>query len=73
MYTAEMLIDDMVEVRKSQGLTQQDLADIVGLHRPNICRIESNGKVKIIPKLDTLLKVLDGLGHTLKIVPIEEH
>ncbi|MBR4346013.1 MAG: XRE family transcriptional regulator [Oscillospiraceae bacterium] len=62
------LIGELVEERKKQGITQQQLEEMSGIKQPIIARMES-GKTNF--QIDTLLKVLAPLGKTLKIVPIE--
>jgi len=41
------------------GISQSELADVTGIHRPNIARIESG---KHTPALPTLQRVADALG-----------
>ena len=62
------LICKMIEAREEKGLTQKQLADKIGLKQPAIARLE---KQKVVPKIDTMLKILVSLGYTLKIVPLE--
>ena len=63
------LIGKLIEAREEKGLSQRDLADISGVKQPAIARIES---MKSTPQIDTLFKVLQPLGYTLKIAPVEE-
>ena len=63
------LIGKMIEARERKGLSQRDLAKISGLKQPAIARLES---LKTTPQIDTLFKVLNPLGYTLSIVPIEQ-
>lgn len=62
------LIGKMIEAREARGLSQRDLAEISGLKQPAIARLES---MKTTPQIDTLFKVLNPLGYTLSIVPLE--
>jgi len=52
-------------LRLSNGYTQQQLADILGLGRMTIVRIEQEGN----PTLDTLLKILSHFNEQLNITP----
>ncbi len=52
--------------RRSLGLTQQDLADLAGVQRQTIGRIES-GSGGDVP---TLLEVCDALGLSIEVVPV---
>jgi transcriptional regulator with XRE-family HTH domain len=54
----------VVKARKEQGLTQQELADMVGVKQQVISRFE---REKHIPTLDNFLKILDGVGLELKL------
>ena len=49
--------------RERLGLTQNDLAQATGIHRPNIARLE---KGVGLPNLSTVLKVANGLSVTLE-------
>ena len=52
------------EVRKSQGMTQELLADRVGTKKSNISRLESG---RYNPSLDFLVKVAGGLGKQIQV------
>lgn len=56
---AFILAERLKELRKSTKLSQQALAERVGLKKSFISRVE-NGKVDI--QLSTFLKILNGLG-----------
>ncbi len=60
------VIDTLIEQRKSNGMTQKDLAGATGLTQSVIARMESK---KAVPQLDTLLKVVTALGCNLEVVP----
>jgi len=49
--------------RERLGLTQNDLAEATGIHRPNIARLE---KGVGLPNLSTVIKVANGLSVTLE-------
>jgi DNA-binding XRE family transcriptional regulator len=63
------LIGKMIEAREEKGLSQRGLADISGVKQPAIARLES---MRTTPQIDTLFKVLNPLGYTIKIVPLEK-
>lgn len=59
------IIDTLIKQRKEKGLTQKELAKEAKLTQSVIARMESK---KVIPQLDTLLKVVDALGCNLKVI-----
>ena len=61
----------VARLRIMRGLTQTQLADLVGTKQPSIARLES-GKVE--PKLSFLRRVVEALGGRLevRIAPLEE-
>ena len=52
------------DVRKSQGMTQESLAELVGTKKSNISRLESG---RYNPSLDLLVKVAGGLGKQIQV------
>lgn len=52
------------DVRKSQGMTQESLAELVGTKKSNISRLESG---RYNPSLDFLAKVAGGLGKHIQV------
>ena len=62
------LICDFINLRKSLGITQQQMADEAGVVREMIAVIE--GKKKH-PQINTLIKILKPFGYTLKIEKIK--
>lgn len=58
------LIDEIVECRKAQGMTQVDLGRACGLTQSVIARFESK---KSVPQLDTLIRILNALGLSLSL------
>lgn len=62
------IIDNLIVLRKNKGLSQKDLAKAANLAQPAIARMESK---RAIPQLDTLIKVSEALGYTVKLVPLE--
>lgn len=63
----EELIDAMVKIRISKGLSQEALAKNCNMKQSTIARME---KSVHSPQVDSMLKVLYPLGYTLQIVPI---
>ena len=63
------LLKDFIKLRKEKGLSQQALADLSGVVREKIAKIE-NGLNS--PQINSLIKVLEPVGYTIKIVPIKE-
>lgn len=64
------LIVKMIEAREKKGLSQRELAEISGVKQPAIARLES---MKATPQIDTLFKVLNPLGYTISIVPLNSN
>lgn len=61
------IIDELIELRKAQGLTQKELAAAANLAQPAIARMESKAA---IPQLDTFLKVAGALGYGIELVQL---
>ena len=55
----------IADLRKEKGMTQQGLADIVGMQRNHISRIEA-GKYSV--GFDTLQSIAEALGMTVDII-----
>jgi len=64
------LMGKLLEIRKEQGLTQDELAKISGLKQSFIARLEKDSKRAL--QVDTLLKILLPLGYEIDIVPIKK-
>jgi len=58
------VISQIIEARKEQNMTQEELARRIGTQKSNISRLESGN---YNPTLDFLIKVAEGLGKELKI------
>ena len=52
----------IAEIRKAQGISQERLAALSGVHRVTIARLETG---KTVPKLPTLKRLAVALGVTL--------
>ena len=62
-------IDSLVKLRKTRNLTQQKLADDGNVIRETIARIENR---ITSPQVNTLLKILEPLGYTIKLTKIKK-
>ena len=58
---AEMLL---AEVRRAAGLTQEELAELLGIKQPTLSRLESQNDMQI----STLRNLIEALGGELEIV-----
>ena len=56
---SDKLVDTLIAYRRQCNMTQQDVADITGIKRANISRIE--GK-KFLVSLESLLKYAESLN-----------
>ena len=57
------VIEELIEERRRQGLTQQDLADMTGILAPNLARLESRKRVPTLVVLQGMhieVKLCDG-------------
>ncbi len=63
------LITQFISLRKENNLSQQALANLSGTIREKIAKIENRLNS---PQINTLIEILEPLGYTLKIVPIEK-
>ena len=64
------LICDFIKLRNELGLSQQKMADEVGIVREMIAVIENRKKH---PQINTLIKILEPFGYTLSITKINEN
>ena len=58
------IINALIEARKSQNLTQQDLSDRTGITQADISRIENGTRN---PSLAMLKRLAEGLGMQIKL------
>lgn len=63
------LICDFIKLRSELGLSQQKMADEVGIVREMIAVIENRKKH---PQINTLIRILEPFGYTLSITKIKE-
>lgn len=59
----QVIARQLKEVRKSEGMTQQHLADLIGTKKSNISRFESG---KYNPSIEFLIKIAGGLGKEIQ-------
>jgi DNA-binding XRE family transcriptional regulator len=64
------LVGEILDARKSRGMTQAELDAICGINQTHIARIENN---KTDPQLSTIFKILRPLGKTLAVVDIPDN
>ncbi|MCM1156769.1 MAG: helix-turn-helix transcriptional regulator [Roseburia sp.] len=62
------LVGEVIQTRKSQNLSQRELASISGIKQSVIARMETG---KTDPRLSTVMKLLSTMGKTLSIVPLK--
>ena len=62
------LICDFIKLRKDKHLTQQQMADNAHIIRETIAKIENR---IVSPQINTLIRILEPLGYTLKIEKIK--
>ena len=55
----ELLVTKVVERRKEKGLTQQQLADLTGINRALLSRLETSDFIPSIQQLEALGDVLE--------------
>lgn len=65
----EEIIEAVIASRKEKKLTQKQLGELSGIKQPAIARIENHANS---PQIDTLIKILNSLGYTIQIVPIQK-
>ena len=68
MTTRPQIAETLRALRESRGLSVQELADAVGVHRGTIYRIEAG---EFWPALPQLIKILEALRHDMAFVPNE--
>ncbi len=65
---SEAIGKEYARVRKDKGMTQQQVADVSGVKRPNIARLEGG---KHSPTVDMLFRVADSMGMDLEICLVD--
>lgn len=63
--TREMMVEMLLaEIRQEAGLTQNDLADVLGIKQPTLSKLESQDDMQI----STLRRIIQALGGELELV-----
>lgn len=62
------LLSEIINIRKSRNISQKELEKLSGVKQPVIARLETG---KTDPQLSTILKLLNSVGKTIKVVPFE--
>lgn len=60
----ESIIAQLVEARLEKGISQAELARMIGMQRSNLCRLEIGAQN---PSLDMILKIASALGKTVSL------
>ena len=60
----------IAKCRKDNKITQSELAEKTGMKQSAIARIE---RMRVSPRVDTLMHLLNQIGYTLKIVPLQKN
>ena len=63
------VINEFINARKKQGISQKELEKLSGVKQPVIARLETGN---VSPQVDTLLKLLASVGKTLAVVPMKK-
>ncbi|HLL91586.1 MAG TPA: helix-turn-helix transcriptional regulator [Solirubrobacteraceae bacterium] len=64
--TADELTQTVRERRRELGLTQEQLADIIGVHRAFVSKLERG---RGAPRFDLLLRLVQALGMDVELRP----
>ena len=63
------LIEEFINLRKGSNITQKELAEQSNMIRATVNRVE---RCLTSPTIGTMIKLLEPLGYTLKIVPLKK-
>ncbi len=63
-----LIVGAMIDKRNGLGITQRQLAEMCGIPRSSVARIEA---YRTTPNLDTLLKLMQPLGLALSVVTVQ--
>ena len=66
----DRLVKQVIEIRKGTLIIQRELAQLSGVSLSVITKMENGTSY---PRLFTFLKILEGLGETLQVVPLEDN
>ncbi len=62
--TRRLLIDRLVDIRRSRGLSQAQVAEAIGIHRSGVCKFEANSATAN-PTLEVLLRYAHAVGASI--------
>ena len=62
MNIKDEIVFAVVNYRKKNDLTQEELAKKIGIHQQALSKFESQ---KVEPRIDTVIKILDYIGYEL--------
>lgn len=65
IHKRQEIVSKLTQARLEKGLSQAQLAEMVGTQRSNICRIENGGQNL---SLDLLIKITDALGKDVRVL-----
>lgn len=63
-------VKQFIKLRKDNKMTQQQMADGAHVIRETIARIENQ---MTSPQINTLIKILEPIGYTIKIVKVDKN
>ena len=58
------IVDQLISIRNTKQMTQQDIADTTGMCRANVSRIEQK---KYTPTLEVLMRYANALGYEIEL------
>ena len=61
---SDIIVDQLIKIRKDQGKTQQDIANITGMQRGNVARVE---RKIYVPTLEVLQRYAAALGYEINL------
>lgn len=59
------LVSEIIRIRNEKGISQTKLAEMSGVKQPIIARLETE---RVMPRIDTIFKILDALGTRLTVL-----
>ena len=65
----DQIIDQYIAIRREKGLSQEKIANLTGIARTNIIRIEAKRNV---PTIEVLTKLAEAIGMELEIRFVEK-
>lgn len=66
------LLDELVQIRYRRGLTQQRVANAMGISRGAVNRIENSARMNRSPSLATLARYAQAVGAEIHAAPTEK-